>query len=162
MRQPTFFIPHGGGLCFFMDWTMGTADTWDALRAWLAGLIGSLAERPAAILIATAHWEADPVRVTAMAAVGLIYDYGGFPPHTYELTWPAPGSPSLAERVRKLLGAADIVAALETERGFDHGVFVPLKGMIPRRRHPDARDVAQDRPRSHIPPAPRGGARAAA
>ena len=45
MRQPTFFIPHGGGQCFFMDWTKGPADTWDALRAWLEGLIGSLAER---------------------------------------------------------------------------------------------------------------------
>lgn len=94
MRQPTFYISHGGGPCFFMEWTMGPADTWDSLRAWLEGLIGDLAERPSAILIATAHWEADPVRVTAMTA--------------------------------------PIETALETERGFDHGVFVPLKVMVPK------------------------------
>ena len=110
---------------------MGPPDTWAALRGWLEGLIGGLAERPTAILIATAHWEADPVRITAMAAPDLVYDYSGFPSHTYELTWPAPGSPALAENVRRLLEDADIAAELETTRGFDHGVFVPLKVMLP-------------------------------
>ncbi len=131
MRLPTFFIPHGGGPCFFMEWTMGPPDTWDSLRGWLEGLIASLDERPSAIVVASAHWEADPVRVTAMESPALVYDYGGFPPHTYELTWPAPGSPRLAARIQALLGHAGIDAELEDERGFDHGVFVPLKVMLP-------------------------------
>ena len=130
MRQPTFYIPHGGGPCFFMEWS--PPETWDALRAWLAGLIGALPEEPAALLVATAHWEADPVRITASAAPSLVYDYSGFPPETYELTWPAPGSPELAARIRDLLQGAGIAADLEPERGFDHGVFVPLKVMRPQ------------------------------
>ena len=131
MRLPTFFIPHGGGPCFFMEWTMGPPDTWDSLRGWLEGLIASLDERPSAILVASAHWETDPVRVTAMESPALVYDYGAFPPHTYELTWPAPGSPQLAARIQALLGDVGIAAELEDERGFDHGVFVPLKVMLP-------------------------------
>lgn len=82
MRQPTFYIPHGGGPCFFMEWS--PPETWEPLRAWLAGLIGALPEEPAALLVATAHWEADPVRITASAAPGLVYDYSGFPPETYQ------------------------------------------------------------------------------
>jgi len=112
-----------------MDWS--PPDTWDALRAWLEGLVPSLPEKPTAIVIASAHWEADPVRVTTMTAPPLLYDYGGFPAHTYELTWPAPGAPDLAQRMRSLLRDAGIDSADEPERGFDHGVFVPLKVMVP-------------------------------
>ncbi len=129
MRQPTFYIPHGGGPCFFMEWS--PPETWEALRAWLAGLIPALPETPTALLVATAHWEADPVRVTASQAPDVVYDYSGFPPETYEITWPAPGSPKLAARTRDLLAGAGISADLELERGFDHGVFVPLKVMRP-------------------------------
>jgi aromatic ring-opening dioxygenase catalytic subunit (LigB family) len=87
-----------------MDWS--PPDTWESLKAWLARLIPALPETPAALVVATAHWEADPVRVTASAAPDLVYDYHGFPPETYEITWPAPGAPDLAERVRDLLGDA--------------------------------------------------------
>ena len=129
MGQPTFYIAHGGGPCFFMEWS--PPDTWNALRTWLEGLISALSHKPTAILVATAHWEADPVRVTAAAAPPLVHDYYGFPAETYEITWPAPGSPQLAERVQALLGRAGIAAALDRDRGFDHGVFVPLKVMVP-------------------------------
>lgn len=129
MALPTFFIPHGGGPCFFMDWD--PPDAWDSLRRWLEDLIPGLPETPKAIVVVTAHWEADPVRVTAMDAPDLVYDYGGFPPHTYELTWPAPGAPALADKVRALLAAAGMASDAERQRGFDHGVFVPLKVMRP-------------------------------
>lgn len=66
MGQPTFYIAHGGGPCFFMEWS--PPDAWNALRTWLEGLISALSHKPTAILVATAHWEADPVRVTAAAA----------------------------------------------------------------------------------------------
>ncbi|HZD24788.1 MAG TPA: class III extradiol ring-cleavage dioxygenase, partial [Alphaproteobacteria bacterium] len=128
---PSFYIPHGGGPCFFMEWTMGPPDTWDRLRDWLAGLIGGLPRRPRALLVISAHWEEQPVAVTGGQAPDLIYDYYGFPPHTYELTWPAPGDPALAARVATLLEAAGIPCRLDAERGFDHGVFVPAKVMRP-------------------------------
>jgi aromatic ring-opening dioxygenase catalytic subunit (LigB family) len=135
-KQPTLYIPHGGGPCFFMDWTMGPPDTWDALAAWLREMPATLPEPPRALLVVSAHWEAPVPTVTSAAAPPLFYDYYGFPPHTYQLTWPAPGDPSLAERVRGLLSSAGIDSAADARRGFDHGVFVPLKVAYPEPRTP--------------------------
>jgi aromatic ring-opening dioxygenase catalytic subunit (LigB family) len=61
----------------------------------------------------------------------MLYDYYGFPPETYRITWPAPGHPEVASRVRALLGAAGIESGANAERGFDHGTFVPLKLAYP-------------------------------
>ncbi len=135
-RMPTVYLPHGGGPCFFMDWTMGPRDTWDRTAAFLRGLDASLPRTPTALLVVSAHWEAAVPTVTTHPAPPLFFDYYGFPPHTYELTWPAPGSPALAGRVRSLLGAAGIDAAEDRERGFDHGVFIPLKVAYPDARIP--------------------------
>jgi aromatic ring-opening dioxygenase catalytic subunit (LigB family) len=78
-----------------------------------------------------AHWETTEPTVTTSPAPPLLFDYHGFPPHTYQLTWPAPGSPEVAARVRSLLGAAGIASHEDASRGFDHGVFVPLKVAFP-------------------------------
>lgn len=129
--MPTLYIPHGGGPCFFMEWTMGPRDTWDRTADWLRGIPGSLGQTPRALLVVSAHWEADVPTVTTQPAPPLLYDYSGFPKHTYELTWPAPGSPDLAHRVRELLSRAGIESRAEERRGFDHGVFVPLKVAYP-------------------------------
>lgn len=129
--QPTLFIPHGAGPCFFMDWARGPADTWDAMGAWLRGLVASLPEWPKAILAISGHWEADRFTVGSAPRPGLIFDYYGFPEHTYRLTFDAPGSPALAARVRQLLGEAGFATAEDSERGYDHGVFVPLKLVTP-------------------------------
>ncbi|HLU43348.1 MAG TPA: class III extradiol ring-cleavage dioxygenase [Microthrixaceae bacterium] len=128
-RMPATYITHGGGPCFFMEWD--PPDAWDELRAALEGIAPSLPSRPTAILAVTAHWEAPVVTVGSGASPGLIYDYGGFPPHTYELTYPAPGEPGVAARVHDLLTGAGIESRLDPERGWDHGVFVPLKVMFP-------------------------------
>ena len=61
----------------------------------------------------------------------MLFDYGGFPEHTYQLTWPAPGDPGLAAQVRDLLGRAGIDSGANGTRGWDHGVFVPFKVMFP-------------------------------
>jgi aromatic ring-opening dioxygenase catalytic subunit (LigB family) len=66
----------------------------------------------------------------------LIYDYSGFPPHTYQLTYPAPGSPKLAEQIRELLSGAGIAARTDSTRGFDHGVFIPFKVAYPEAQIP--------------------------
>ncbi|MET0274458.1 MAG: class III extradiol ring-cleavage dioxygenase, partial [Phenylobacterium sp.] len=131
MTQPTLFIPHGAGPCFFMEWTRGPADTWDRTAAWLKGLVADLPERPKAILVVSGHWEAPVFTVGSSPAPPLIFDYGGFPEHTYRLTFGAPGSPALAGRVRALLGAAGFATDEDPERGYDHGVFVPLKLVTP-------------------------------
>jgi aromatic ring-opening dioxygenase catalytic subunit (LigB family) len=131
MTLPTLFIPHGAGPCFFMDWTRGPADAWDRTAAWLKGLIGSLRGRPKAILIVSGHWEEPAFTVGSSPAPGLIFDYYGFPEHTYRLTFEAPGAPDLAHRVRALIEAAGLPAAEDAARGWDHGVFVPLKLVTP-------------------------------
>jgi aromatic ring-opening dioxygenase catalytic subunit (LigB family) len=131
-RQPTLFLPHGGGPCFFMDWSWGPADTWKPTERFLAGLATTLPERPRALLVVSAHWEEAAFTASAGAAPELIYDYSGFPAHTYNLQWPAPGDPELAGRTAELLAAAGLPAAVDAHRGFDHGVFVPLKVAFPQ------------------------------
>lgn len=136
MKLPTLYLPHGGGPCFFMDWTMGPPDTWDRMAKWLRGIDAALPARPSALLVVSAHWECQVPTVTTAAAPPLLFDYYGFPPHTYELTWPAPGDPALASRVRQLLAGAGLESGEDGERGFDHGVFVPLKVAFPDARVP--------------------------
>ncbi len=131
MTLPTLFIPHGAGPCFFMHWTRGPAATWDRTAVWLKGLVADLPERPRAILVVSSHWEAPVFTVGSSPKPSLLFDYYGFPEQTYRLTFDAPGSPALASRVRELLGAAGIPSAEDSARGYDHGVFVPLKLVTP-------------------------------
>ena len=79
----------------------------------------------------SAHWEAPEFTLLESARPGMLYDYGGFPPHTYELQYPAPGSTALADRIVALLTAAGIPAKTDAQRGFDHGVFIPLLVAFP-------------------------------
>jgi aromatic ring-opening dioxygenase catalytic subunit (LigB family) len=131
MRLPTYFIPHGAGPCFFMEWTRGPADTWDKTASWLKGLLAALPERPKAILLVSGHWEEPVFTVGSGQHPPLIFDYNGFPEPTYRLRFDAPGSPELAQRVRDLLGQAGMPTAENAERGYDHGVFIPLKLVTP-------------------------------
>lgn len=129
--QPTLFIPHGGGPCFFMDWTMGPADTWDKTETYLRGLIDTLPQRPDAILVITAHWEEPEFTVSIAPEPPMLFDYYGFPQHTYELSFPAKGSAALSQRAVELLTAAGIPVRTDAQRGYDHGVFVPLLVAMP-------------------------------
>ncbi len=104
---------------------------WVALEAYLRALPRSLPARPDALLVVSAHWEAPRPTVLAAPHPALLFDYYNFPKATYELTFPAPGAPELAARVRALLAAAGIASDSELERGFDHGIFVPLKVSFP-------------------------------
>ncbi len=129
--QPTYFINHGGGPCFFLE-PGPMRDTWSELEAYLRGFADTLGERLRAVLVVSAHWEEMRPTVNAGTAPALLFDYSGFPAHTYRLTWPAPGAPDLAIRVRDLLGEAGIESGSDVSRGWDHGVFVPLKVVSPR------------------------------
>ena len=132
MTLPTLFVPHGGGPCFFMDPAGGPPDPmWQPMQEYLAGLIASLPERPKAILMVSGHWEEQEVTVHAGNGQPLLYDYYGFPEHTYRLHWGAPGAPDVVRRVEGLLQDAGFLVREETARGWDHGVFIPMMVAVP-------------------------------
>jgi aromatic ring-opening dioxygenase catalytic subunit (LigB family) len=120
---PTYFISHGGG-----PWPWLTEKIWggDRLAASLQNIPAEIGVTPQAILVISAHWEEREFTVMSNAAPPMLYDYSGFPAHTYHLQYPAPGAPLLAQRVQDLLGTAGFPTNLDSSRGFDHGVFVPL------------------------------------
>jgi len=133
-RQPTVFIPHGGGPCFFMEWD--PPDTWNGMRAFLSGFIAELDPPPSAVLVVTAHWEAEAFTVSTKARPGLLFDYYGFPPHTYQLSWPARGDAALGREAARLLDAAKLPSATDDARDYDHGVFIPLMLALPEPKIP--------------------------
>jgi aromatic ring-opening dioxygenase catalytic subunit (LigB family) len=118
-----------------MDWP-GGRNPFGALEDWLRQLPRQLGVTPRAILIISGHWEEPEFSLTGSPAPALIYDYSGFPEHTYDLKYDAPGSPELAARVQHLLTDFGIPARLDPTRGFDHGTFVPLKVIYPEAQIP--------------------------
>ena len=126
---PTYFISHGGGPWPWMRREMG--DTYDQLAASLADIPRQLGRTPLAVLMISAHWEASIFTVQAASKPGMIYDYGGFPAHTYQIHYDSPGSPELAIRVHALIQAAGLPAGIDAERGYDHGMFSPMAGIYP-------------------------------
>lgn len=113
-----------------MDWD--PPETWNAMAQWLRGVPALIEQPPTALLVISAHWETDTVTVGSNPKPSLIYDYHGFPPHTYEIQWPAPGAPEVASRVQDLLRLAGIESQADPHRGLDHGVFIPLKLSFPQ------------------------------
>ncbi|MBI5552298.1 MAG: dioxygenase [Desulfobacterales bacterium] len=88
--------------------------------------------KPDAILVISAHWEEKTATLTGASSPPLLYDYFGFPGEAYEIAYPAPGNPELANRIAGLLIKNNIPAHLDPRRGFDHGLFIPLKLMYPQ------------------------------
>jgi 4,5-DOPA dioxygenase extradiol len=87
--------------------------------------------KPKAVLIVSAHWEAAPLMLSAPAAgTPLVYDFGGFQPRYYTLTYPTPDASALASQVRSLMPDGE-PAHQHPSRGLDHGAWVPLKVMYP-------------------------------
>ena len=129
-RLPTFYISHGGG-----PWPWMTGPMLDAhrqLATALQGLPQLLPAIPRAVLMISAHWEEADFAVQSHPHPPMLYDYFGFPPDTYQIQYPAPGAPDLAEQVRGLLESAGLAAQLEAQRGFDHGMFVPMAVAWPK------------------------------
>ena len=87
--------------------------------------------RPKAVLVISGHWDTAIPTVNSGLAPPLLFDYSGFPEHTYRLTYPVPGSPAVAARVRELLAENGTPSDEDAQRGFDHGVFVPFKLIYP-------------------------------
>ncbi len=128
-RQPALFLSHGGGPWPFMDGEF--LHSHDALAEHLASIPGTLHETPRAIAIVSAHWDAPVATINTGAAPPMLYDYRGFPEHTYRVKYAAPGAPDVAIRVSQLLASAGIASRSDGARGYDHGVFVPLSIVFP-------------------------------
>ena len=126
-RLPVWFISHGGGP---WPWVGGMREAHGGLEAALRE-IPRASGSPKAVLVATAHWEEEAFTFSSGAAPGMIHDYGGFPAHTYQVRYPAPGAPDLAAHAADLLARRGLAARLDADRGFDHGTFVPLHVMWP-------------------------------
>jgi len=129
IKMPPLFIPHGGGPCFFMDWD--PPDMWDKMADYLRGIPVDIKHAPRAIVVISAHWEEEIVSIQKNPNPTLLYDYYGFPDSTYQIRYPASGSPGLSERISQLLDDNQIEHAFDQNRGFDHGVFIPLKVAFP-------------------------------
>jgi aromatic ring-opening dioxygenase catalytic subunit (LigB family) len=130
-RMPVVFLPHGGGPWPFVEVGFGDKRELEALATYLRSLHGLPKTSPKAVLAVSAHWEETVPTVMTAEMPPMLYDYYGFPPESYQITWPAPGEPKVAGRVRELLGAAGFETAADARRGFDHGTFVPLKLAYP-------------------------------
>jgi aromatic ring-opening dioxygenase catalytic subunit (LigB family) len=128
MKLPTLFISHGGGP---WPWIEESRADFAGTLHWLQQLPATFPAKPNAILSVSGHWEEQEFTVATSANPPMVYDYYGFPEHTYHIKYAASGSPSLAERVRSLLNGAGLHVEADAERGFDHGTFVPLAVMYP-------------------------------
>jgi 4,5-DOPA dioxygenase extradiol len=122
MSTPLLFISHGSPMTAVED------DGWtDALRSFGRSLSGVRA-----VAVVSAHWqEPSPVRFTAQERPPLVHDFSGFPPELYGLTYAAPGAPDLARALAAAVKGAGHPVVLEEERGWDHGVWIPLRRMLP-------------------------------
>ena len=123
---PSLFVSHGAPLFAVDAGETGPALTrWgQALRAQFPGLRG--------VVVMSPHWMARGVRVTTGALPATWHDFGGFPSALYELQYPAPGAPALAQEVLDLLAAAGVAAQGDAQRPFDHGAWVPLMHLFPQ------------------------------
>ena len=128
-KLPTYAISHGGGPWPWIKDLMGV--DWEPLESALAAIPDEVGTTPRAILMISGHWEAPTFRVQTNPKPPMVYDYGGFPEFTYHITYPAPGAPDVAERVMELLNNAGLRSDPDPDRGFDHGMFAPMKVIYP-------------------------------
>lgn len=125
MKADMIYLPHGGGP---MPVLGGTGH--EKMIAFLRDLSGRI-PMPDEILVISAHWEEEVPTVISSENPGLLYDYYGFPEEAYRIKYPVPGNPGLANEITDLLENNGIESKRDSERGFDHGVFIPLMLIYP-------------------------------
>jgi len=120
------FVSHGGGPLPILG-DPGHKAMVDFMKA-----LPSQLKRPDAIVVVSAHWEEPVATLTGAKNPPMLYDYYGFPDEAYEINYPAPGNPELADRIAALLKKDNQAVRIDLTRGFDHGAFIPLKMMYPQ------------------------------
>ncbi len=125
-RASILYIPHGGGPLPLLS-----EKGYERMNPFLREFPSTI-PKPEAIVVISAHWEEPVISITAHKNPPMLFDYHGFPPESYEYDYPAPGRPRLASRIKAMLATAAIESRLDYERGFDHGVFIPLMLMYPQ------------------------------
>jgi 4,5-DOPA dioxygenase extradiol len=118
-KMPVLFVGHGS--------PMNALEDNEFTRAWMDA--GRALPKPKAIVCVSAHWVTRGTLVTAMDQPRMIYDMYGFPRELYEVKYPAPGSPDLAEQIRRIIKKTDV--QMDHEWGLDHGTWSVLKRMFP-------------------------------
>lgn len=131
---PTFYLSHGAGPWPWMEGRLRSAH--DGLAEALKKIPSRLALTPQFVLVISAHWEEQDFSIMAHAKPPMLYDYQGFPEHTYHIQYAAPGAPALAEQVHRLLSDSGIPVRLDAARGFDHGTYVPMSLLYPQANVP--------------------------
>jgi len=119
--QPSLFVPHGAPTAALRPGAAGAA-----LSRAAAGLT-----RPRAVVIASAHWDTPEPTVGLADRPATIHDYWGFPRELYGIDYPATGCREAAGEVLEQLRAAGFAAAGDSQRGLDHGAWIPLRQMFP-------------------------------
>jgi aromatic ring-opening dioxygenase catalytic subunit (LigB family) len=137
-KLPVFYIPHGGGPWHVMKDAFGDPVGYGLLRNYLTELGKIYSSKIKSILVVSAHWEEAVPTIHFGVSPSMYYDYYGFPSDTYSLQYPAPGNPVLAANVEWLLQKHGFTTKRETERGYDHGTFVPLMVAFPDAQIPVA------------------------
>jgi aromatic ring-opening dioxygenase catalytic subunit (LigB family) len=130
---PTYFISHGGGP---WPWLADMRRQLASLETSLARMPKEIAQVPKAVLVISGHWETRDFSVMTSANPPMVYDYSGFPPETYQIVYPAPGAPQIAQQAADLIRAAGLPVQLNDTQGFDHGTFAPLAIMYPEANVP--------------------------
>lgn len=129
---PIIFLPHGAGPLPLL----GNKDYGNEHLVPFLKSISQLTAEPSAILIISAHWEAQQASLTSGKQPHIMFDYGGFPDEAYHLQYPVSGQPALAQEIYQLIKKSGMEVKLEPKRGFDHGVYVPLKLIYPEAHIP--------------------------
>lgn len=122
-------------ICIYRPW-MNTDNTYTALHSQLSNIPNELQTTPSSVLVITAHWVEATITVSSNDKPTMIYDYSGFPQHTYSIQYNAPGNSKLAHRVVDLLQQHNITAKCDDKRGYDHGTFTPLYVIYPQANIP--------------------------
>lgn len=123
---PTLFVSHGSPMLAVEPGEAGA----------MLNALGRALPTPRAILVISAHWRTRVPTVSTAAQPSTVHDFGGFPPALYELSYPAPGDPSLGEAIANRLIRTGIVATTDGARGLDHGAWVPLRYLAPEAQVP--------------------------